>query len=987
MQDVPLERLSTSLARRYRIERQLGRGGMATVYLAEDVKHSRRVAIKVLRPELSAVIGPQRFLREIHIAAKLTHPNILPLYDSGRAAGLLYYVMPYVEGESVRDRLDREQRLPLEDALQIAREVADALASAHNHGIGHRDIKPENILLEEGHAVVSDFGIARAVTHAGADKVTDTGLVIGTPGYMSPEQIGGTEELDGRTDVYSLGCVLYEMLAGTPPFPAATQQGVLARHMVDPVPSLCSERPEVSRAVAAVVTKALAKTPADRHATAREFAEALGKARETPDRFVSPIAEPLVTAVPNNLPNVATRFFGRENELQHLREVLAEARLVTLQGPGGCGKTRLAIELARRNLIAYPDGVWFVSLAQLTNPNLVGDSVAEALQVKPEKDRPIEHTIAHRISAKRMLVVVDNCEHLVEECARILDVLVTHTEVPQFLSTSREPMKVAGEAVFSTQPLPAPSPTSTPEEIVGCDSVLLFRDRALLNDAAYQLNEGSAECVGAICRKLDGIPLAIEMAASRVKAMGHEAVLQRLSDQLRILTSGVRTAPPRHQTLRATIDWSNDLLHEDERTLFHRLSVFAGDFDLADAEGVCGFEPLSESQVLDLLTQLLDKSLVVRVEADRAVRYALLELMKQYGREQLATKGELEKLERGYCDYYLAMARVAYKERSENVVKWLVWLQRELYNVQGALSLLGKDQSRRVELASLTGEFLVLQSRLGLAREILASALKDYPPRDAHRARALSALGWLECFYGDFDTGLAMVEEGFEIVREMDSASEKLNLYWVYGFAKTIQQEWEQARGALVEGLRLAEVAGDPWLAVRYRVFLNWISVNQLRPDVIEHDVESCLQEALARGHPFDITVSHHIYADVPLQKGDFTLSERRYIEAARSALAYQNTLQAVIEMQGVAMSVAGQGRHDKGLRLFGASMAKFEEVGAQLVKLNFWLTCIQRTIGKSMESVGPERAQLLDGEGRRMGWERALEYAFDVDRNSLPRL
>src|SRR3990172_6937736 len=230
-----LDRLTAALAGRYRIERQLGSGGMATVYLAEDLKHHRQVALKVLRPELAAVLGPERFLREIEIAAKLNHPHILPLFDSGEAEGVLYYVMPYVAGESLRERLSREKQLGIEDALQIAREVADALDYAHRRGVVHRDIKPENILLEERLAAVADFGIARGISVAGGERITATGVAVGTPEYMSPEQASGRGELDGRSDIYALGCVFYEMLAGHPPFTGTTAQEILARHSMDEV--------------------------------------------------------------------------------------------------------------------------------------------------------------------------------------------------------------------------------------------------------------------------------------------------------------------------------------------------------------------------------------------------------------------------------------------------------------------------------------------------------------------------------------------------------------------------------------------------------------------------------------------------------------------------------------------------------------------------------------------------------------------------------
>jgi serine/threonine-protein kinase len=268
-------RLRAALADRYHLERELGSGGMAIVYLAQDLKHQRQVAIKVLRAELAAALGRERFLREVTTTANLRHPHILPLFDSGEAGEFLFYVMPLVEGESLRGRLAREKQLPLDDALRITREVADALDHAHAHGLVHRDIKPANILLENGHAVVADFGIARAITTAGGEALTETGLSLGTPLYMSPEQAAGEPSMDGRSDQYALGCVLYEMLAGEPPFTGRTAQAILARRLSESVPPLRSVRESVPVHVEQAINRALSKTPADRFATAKQFAEAL----------------------------------------------------------------------------------------------------------------------------------------------------------------------------------------------------------------------------------------------------------------------------------------------------------------------------------------------------------------------------------------------------------------------------------------------------------------------------------------------------------------------------------------------------------------------------------------------------------------------------------------------------------------------------------------------------------------------------------------
>ncbi len=268
------ERLRAALASRYHILREVGRGGMATVYLAEDVKHDRRVAVKVLRPELAAALGPERFLREIQIAAVLAHPHILPLHDSGEADGFVYYVMPYVEGETLRDRLVRQRQLPIGEAVRIVQEVADGLGYAHSLGVVHRDIKPENILFMGGHAVVADFGVAAAVGVAGGARLTATGWSVGTPMYMSPEQAMGQGDVDGRSDTYSLGCVLYEMLIGDPPFSASSPQAIVAKKLSEPVPRLSSLRETVSPALEEAVHRALARIPADRFATAAEFASA-----------------------------------------------------------------------------------------------------------------------------------------------------------------------------------------------------------------------------------------------------------------------------------------------------------------------------------------------------------------------------------------------------------------------------------------------------------------------------------------------------------------------------------------------------------------------------------------------------------------------------------------------------------------------------------------------------------------------------------------
>jgi len=394
-----LARLQAALAGRYTLERELGRGGMATVYLARDLKHDRRVALKVLHPELASTLGPERFQREIKLAARLQHPHILPVLDSGEATGQLWYTMPFVEDESLRERLTRERQLPLDDALQITREVGDALGYAHSQGIIHRDIKPENILLSRGHALVADFGVARALQNAAGERLTETGMAVGTPAYMSPEQASAERELDPRSDIYSLGCVLYEMLAGEPPYTGPSAQAVIAKRFSEPIPHVRTVRESVPEAIEQAVNKALAKAPVDRYGSAAEFAAALQ------------LASAVRTAGPS----------GRFALLRFLRQrpllaVLVVGFLVgagvlfgwrwTRGGAEGAGPTRLAVlpfeNLGRPEDEYFADGVSDAVRGKLTAlPGLA--VIARTSSVQYRKTAKSPRDIARELGVRYLL--------------------------------------------------------------------------------------------------------------------------------------------------------------------------------------------------------------------------------------------------------------------------------------------------------------------------------------------------------------------------------------------------------------------------------------------------------------------------------------------------------------------------------------------------------------------------------------------------------
>jgi eukaryotic-like serine/threonine-protein kinase len=375
--DAVPERLRDALADRYEIERELGRGGMAIVYLARDLQHERPVAIKVLLPDLSSVLGPERFRREIQVASALSHPNILAIFDSGEAAGSLYYTMPFISGESLRSRLDRERQLSVPEALRITSEVALALELAHKNGVVHRDIKPENILLgENGEAIVADFGIARAVSSAGDERLTKTGLTLGTPTYMSPEQATAERDIDGRSDIYALGCMLYEMLAGTPPFTGPNAQAITARHLMDEVPSLMTIRRTVPEYVEQSIRVAMAKAPADRFATGGEFARALADSTgEMVIKYTASMSLPRLSG--------AQRGYGRRLQGRSMR--LALVLLPLLLIGGGLATWRLGFTEASGSVggagLAAPGRMAVLYLADQTGGEFeyIADGLTEAL--------------------------------------------------------------------------------------------------------------------------------------------------------------------------------------------------------------------------------------------------------------------------------------------------------------------------------------------------------------------------------------------------------------------------------------------------------------------------------------------------------------------------------------------------------------------------------------------------------------------------------
>ena len=748
--------LTSALSGRYRLERELGAGGMATVYLAEDLKHGRKVAVKVLRPELAAALGHDRFLREITTTANLRHPNILPLFDSGEVDGVVFYVMPFIEGETLRDRLTRDGALPLADVLRIADEVADALGYAHGKGVIHRDIKPENILLENDHAIVADFGIAHAVSAAGDEKLTMVGMALGTPHYMSPEQ-GSGDTVDARSDLYALACVAYEMLAGAPPYTAPNAMAVMMKHAVEPVPSLATARAESAGPLAEAIERALAKSPDDRHATIQAWRDDV-KRHGTGARPAAPRA-PAIHKPP---PTPATPLLGREEHLAAAIERLrAGARVLTISGYGGTGKTRFSIELFRRLAGEFAGGAAFVSLASVTSVSDVLPTVGTELGIAEAHGRSALDALATVIGDEPVLLVLDNLEQVLGAAGDIA-ALVSRCPALQVITTSRAPLKIGAEVEFQLPPLELPAEHATLEAMRACPSVTLFLQRAEKVKPGFALAAANAVAIGGICRKLDGLPLALELAAARVRILEPTALLQRLDHALDLLTSGDRDLPLRQRTLRAAISWSYSLLDAAEQVLMRRLSVFHEGWTLDAMEQVC-YGDAERHRAIAELDSLVEKGLVRVVGAGE--RYALLETIRAFAAEQLHAGGEVEWVRTRHADCFLAFAgEVRAGIFGATQVESMRRARADFANAHAALQWLiarardGDDAALEDGMLLCGGLYwcwhivgLHLSAR-GWVDGLLALASGRPPSRG--RALALLANGMISTVTGEWDRGL-----------------------------------------------------------------------------------------------------------------------------------------------------------------------------------------------------------------------------------------
>ena len=574
----------------YRLLRKIGQGSFAEVYQGEHQYLERLAAIKILHVQMDPKTQEQ-FRHEARTIARLDHPHIVRVLDFGIEDQTPYLVMEYTPGGTLRSRHPKGTRLPLEQIVTYVKQIASALDYAHQQRVIHRDIKPENMLLNAQHEVVlSDFGIA--VVQQTMQSLP-TQQPAGTPLYMAPEQIRGKP--CPASDQYALAVVVYEWLCGEPPFRGSLYE-VYSQHLHQPPPGFGTRVPHQPPVVEDAGLGALAKDPHHRFISVQDFATVLeevcrpeaASGQTLPVLSSASLAQDRY-ASKHNLPAQLTPLIGREQEVALVCELLRhqEVRLLTLTGPGGIGKTRLGLQVAAKLSDAFPDGVYFVNLAPLSDPNFVVSAIAQTLAVKETAGQPLLDLLKASLGEKHLLLLLDNFEQVISAASQVTDLLAACPKL-KIVVTSRAVLHVRGEQEFAVPPLAVPDPKHVPDLLAlsQCEAVALFISRAQAVKPEFQVSNANAPAVADICARLDGLPLAIELAAARIKLLPPQALLARLGQRLAMLTSGARDVPARQQTLRNTIEWSYHLLDAEEQRLFRRLSVFVGGCTLEAIEAI-----------------------------------------------------------------------------------------------------------------------------------------------------------------------------------------------------------------------------------------------------------------------------------------------------------------------------------------------------------------------------------------------------------------
>jgi predicted ATPase len=866
---------------------------MGEVYRAKDTRLDRSVAIKILPAAFSADRDLlNRFEQEARSASALSHPNIITIYDLGKHDSIHYIAMELVQGKTLRELMASDV-LPIRKTIEVAAQAAEGLAKAHEAGIAHRDLKPDNLMVShDGIVKILDFGLAKLAPPSGDPSdmrtmpawQTQPGLVQGTVQYMSPEQASG-RSLDFRSDQFSFGLVLYEMVAGKRAFQRSTAVETMVAILREEAEPIGLQNLDAPAPLCWLIERCLAKEPDKRYVSTRDLARELAAIR---DGFSEKPIRQLETR-PTNLPVRRTGFVGREKEVAAAKELLSgkDVRLVTVTGPGGIGKTRLAVQVASGLVDRFPAGTYFVPLSPVTDPGLIASVIVQTLGLREVGGQsPLEilkQNLQHSLRAP-MLLLLDNFEHLIPAASILAELLAIGPNL-KILVTSRAALHVYGEHEFPVPPLALPDPHSLPqlEVLSEYPAIALFVQRAVAAKPNFELNRENASAITEICARLDGLPLAIELAASRVKVLSPSSMRARLASRLQLLTGGARDLPQRQQTLRSAIDWSYDLLSAPEQKLFRRLSVFVGGCTLEGVEAVCDTKGDLDLDPLDGVGSLVDKSLVQQVEQVQGEsRFLMLETIREYGLEKLQASGEADLTKRAHAAYCLVLAEeVAMDEGGAKGTEWLELLALEHDNFRAALEWLTETGHAEwgLRLGAALFRFWETREYLAEGRDRLGKLLKLEAARAStkSRERVLFAAGVLAGEQGDYPSADALIRESLDIARQLgdkQGVAVSLNALAVHARDRS---DVALARSLFEEGVALWRELGD--LKAVARSLSNLASVAKLQGD---HDTArslyaECLSIFQQLGDRTGIAWSMNHQGDVARDQRDFAAAQALY--------------------------------------------------------------------------------------------------------------
>jgi predicted ATPase/DNA-binding CsgD family transcriptional regulator len=688
----------------------------------------------------------------------------------------------------------------------------------------------------------------------------------------------------------------------------------------------------------------------------------------------------------HNLPSELSSFVGREKELTGVKRLLENTRLLTLTGAGGCGKTRLALTAVSEVVERFEDGVWLVELAPLADPSLVPQAVSSTLGVREQTGRSTTETLSGYLRSKKMLLVLDNCEHLIGACAELAEALLRSCSELRILVTSRESLGITGEVAWPVPPLSLPDIRRLPdvESPLRYESARLFVERAVAVKPTFELTERNVLPVVQICYRLDGIPLALELAAARTRVLSVDEISERLDDRFRLLTAGGRTVMSRHKTLRATMDWSHELLPEQERNLFQRLSVFAGGFTLGAAEAVCAREGLEWDGVLGLLSRLVDKSLVTVRENGGQTRYHLLETVRQYGREKLDGSGEGAEVGLRHAAFFVGLAEEAERELDgPDQTRRLAFLEADHDNFRAALSWsLGEegDVGLGVRLAAALWPFWFARGYLSEGRRWLESAIT----RSAHaptlaRARALNGAGSIATFQDEYEAAKALIEEGLALNRELGNkegiTSSLANLC---GVAMLGQRDDIPVLAALEEAKELRPDIEDRRTVGNLLILEGRVALAQGDLErAVELGEESLTMYREARDAYGIVMCLLHI-AFVTLARGDYEKTAAQLREGLQLSRELEHKVFIQYCVTGLAGVAASKGFPVRAARLWGAAERLSEISGGHIVREGKSTIDYERALTAARSQLGEAAWNAAWAEGRAMSQERVIEYALE---------